>query len=108
MEVTFFIDFQKEQPADPARPPRRVQTFVECLSRMTRVSDVAYAIPGQRFGRPGRYGWPVRRTSVEVCAEPETEQRVFRSLDEVPEHLHGEGQTTTDSSFAMPHGRVST
>ena len=85
--VEFFMDFQKQQPADPSRPPRRVQAFVESLSRLTGGVGVEYAIPGERFGQPGRYGWPLQGESVEYSSAPVVERRRYRSLDEVPEHL---------------------
>ena len=87
VRVEFFMDFQKQQPADPSRPPCRVQAFVESLSRLTGGVGVEYAIPGERFGQPGRYGWPLQGESVEYSSAPVVERRRYRSLDEVPEHL---------------------
>jgi hypothetical protein len=98
LDVQFFIDFQRQRPDDPSRPPRRVQTFAESLSRITNVSDIAYAIPGEPFGRPEQYGWPVQRKSVVVSSERATEKHSFRSLADVPEHLRGDVERLMDES----------
>jgi len=98
LDVQFFIDFQRQRPDDPSRPPRRVQTFAESLSRITSVSDIAYAIPGEPFGRPEQYGWPVQRKSVVVSSEPAIEKHSFRSLADVPEHLRGDVERLMDES----------
>ena len=108
LDITFWLQFQKQRPNDPSCPPLRVRQFVQSLCKISGIADVSYAIPGEAFGHPGTFGWPVQ-TKVFECDSPvRTQQHVFRSLDDVPDSLRDEVQQLMQESRRSGRDEVRT
>ena len=92
-ELAFYIDYQSHRPANDDPPPRSVVVLVQHLRRLTGIDTVARG----ELGRDER-GFFGCTTTTTIASEPEVTRGIYRTLDEVPEHLRDQAREMLNQS----------